>query len=57
MATIYPAGIDTSITIPNVVDNAGSVNASSINILQQAIFAIENTLGVNPAGTYGTSTR
>src|SRR5579859_2391641 len=55
MATIYPAQIDNSNTLPLVVDNLTGINANTINILRNAIVAIEQSLGINPAGSYGTT--
>ena len=54
MATIYPAGLDTTVNIPTVINNITPLNATYFNSLQGAIFAIEGALGVNPAGTSGT---
>lgn len=54
MATIYPARIDNSITLPSVVDGTTSLNAGSINRLRDAIVAVETELGVKPSGVYTT---
>ena len=54
MATIYPAQIDLSITLPLVIDNVTIYNATVINRLQAAIIAVETELGVKPSGTYST---
>lgn len=54
MATVYPAQTDTSITLPTVVDTITPVSASVVNILRDAILAIEAELGVKPSGIYGT---
>ena len=54
MATVYPAQIDNTTTLPTVVDNATAVSASKINNLTGAIINIESALGVNPGAGYGT---
>ena len=54
MATKFPAIIDTSLQLPTLIDNITPVKAGSVNILRDAIFAIENTLGVKPQGIYAT---
>src|ERR1700722_4900491 len=54
MTTIYPAQIDNSSTLPLVIDGITPINAALLNGLRGAIIAIEQTLGINPAGTYGT---
>jgi hypothetical protein len=51
---VYPAQIDNAITIPPVIDLVTPVTGSVVNILRTAIIQIEMTLGVQPAGTYGT---
>ena len=58
MATVYPAQIDTSITLSTATNNVTVVSASSVNTLRDAILAIENALGIQPASVYGNvSTR
>jgi hypothetical protein len=54
VATVYPINIDTSATLPTVVDNFTPVRAVTVNTLRDAILAIEGALGVQPASTYGT---
>jgi len=54
MATKFPAQIDSSITLPTILDNITPVKAGSVNILRDAILAIEATLGVKPQGIYST---
>jgi hypothetical protein len=54
MATIYPSYIDTGITLPKAIDLVTPVRAESVNILRDTIIAIENELGIDPSGTYGT---
>ncbi len=54
MTTQFPAQIDTNITLPLVQDNLTTLNAQSINQLQQAIIAIEVDIGIGAASTYTT---
>lgn len=54
MVITYPAQIDTPSSLPLVVDGRTPVNAALLNGMRAGIVAIEQTLGVNPAGTYGT---
>lgn len=54
MVTKYPAQIDTTVTLPSATDNFTPITGSTANILRDAILAVENTLGVQPAGAYGT---
>lgn len=54
MATIYPAQIDTGITLPTVIDNSTPVYGDVVNRLRDAIIAIETELGIKPSGLYGT---
>jgi hypothetical protein len=50
--TLYPAKIDTPISLPPAVDNLTPVAGYVFNGLRGAIIAIETTLGVQPAGVY-----
>jgi hypothetical protein len=52
--TIYPSGIDSTVELPDVVDNVTHINAVVINSLRDVLFAIEGELGINPSGTYAT---
>ena len=54
MTTVYPAGIDSSTTLPTVVDGVTSVKAEVINTLRDTEIAIEAELGIKPSGTYNT---
>ena len=54
MATLYPAVLDNSSTLPTAIDNNTPVSAASVNVLRDAILAIERTLGVVPQGIYST---
>src|ERR1700723_1125050 len=51
---LYPAAIDNSVSIPQIVDNITPVSAETVNRLRAAILAIEAELGVEPAALYGT---
>ncbi len=51
----FPAKIDSSVELPAVRDNILSVGSDAINGLRSAIFAIEQTLGINPQGTSGNT--
>ncbi|KKM61186.1 hypothetical protein LCGC14_1534240 [marine sediment metagenome] len=48
--SVYPLNIDSDIEISRVDDNITEVGSDVINALRDAVFAIENTLGVNPQG-------
>ena len=52
--TIYPAQIDTIITLPKALDLITPITGGIFNDLRDAILGIEQALGVNPAGIYGT---
>lgn len=52
--TKYPAQIDTSASLPSVVDNLTPVTGTVVNRLRDAILAIEGELGVHPAYGFGT---
>lgn len=56
MVTKYPAQIDTSVTLPKIIDNETPVSSygSIFNALRGAILAIENELGVSPSGSNTT---
>lgn len=53
MPTRYPSQVDTSLTLPTVIDNVTPIEASVINRLRDAILATQGALGPNPAGVYG----
>ena len=55
MATQYPISIDTTVTLPLVYDLISPVLADDHNRLRNAVVAIENELGTNPSGTFGTA--
>lgn len=52
--TTYPARIDTSVTLPKIVDNKTTASGVYTNNALDAIIAIESELGVKPSSTYGT---
>lgn len=54
MATLYPGQIDNSSTLPPAVDNSTPVDASNVNVLRDAILAVEQALGTNPGSIYTT---
>jgi len=46
----YPEQIDTDVELPRIDDNLTEIGADAINSIRDAIFAIENTVGVSPQG-------
>jgi hypothetical protein len=52
--TIYPAQIDTSQSLPTVVDNLTPVQGLVFNRLRDAVLAIESELGIKPSNIYST---
>ena len=54
MSTQYPTALDTSSTLPYVINNVSPVVADNVNILRDAIVAIETELGTSPSGTETT---
>jgi hypothetical protein len=54
MATIFPNGVDTVITLPSVIDNTTPVSASTVNTLRDTIIVIESNIGTNAQSVYGT---
>jgi len=46
----YPGEIDSDVELPRVDDNISEVGGDAINSLRDAIFSIENAIGVNPQG-------
>lgn len=53
MATKYPAQIDNGTSLPTLTTTS-TVAPASVNILRDAIVAIETSLGVKPQGIYST---
>ena len=52
--TVYPNQIDNDLDLPRVEDNLTQIGGLAINALRDAMFAVQETLGVNPQGTKGT---
>lgn len=50
----YPAQIDTTQSLPTVVDNFTPIQGAIFNRLRDAVLAIEIELGIKPSGNYGT---
>ena len=50
----YPMQIDSNIELPLTVDNSTFVRAEVVNRFREAIFNIENELGVKPSSVFGT---
>jgi len=49
--SVYPFEIDDDTTIIRVDDNITEVGGDAINQLREAVFAIENELGIDPSGS------
>jgi hypothetical protein len=49
--TTYPAALDDDSSIIRIDDNLSELGTAAINQSREAIFAIEETLGVNPQGS------
>lgn len=54
MSTKYPLGLDDNLSLPKVINLVSPILAGDVNRLQEAIIAIEQELGTNPSGTFGT---
>lgn len=54
MASRYPAQIDSSSTLPTVIDNFTPVTGGAVNRIRDAIVYVESELGIKPSGVYGT---
>lgn len=52
--TVYPYAIDSDSDIVHVSDNLTEIGGEAINQLREAIFAIEQELGIQPAGSAGS---
>lgn len=52
--SIYPLGIDSDATIARVDDDISEIGVEVINQNRAATFAIENELGIQPAGSAGS---
>lgn len=49
--TTYPAALDDDSSILRIDDNLSELGTAAINQLREAVFAIEETIGVNPQGS------
>jgi len=54
MSTLYPSEIDTIINLPDVTDLVTPVSASKLNVIRDALLAVEGEMGVEPSGVYTT---
>jgi len=54
MASQYPIKIDTSITLPTVVDSRTPISGAAVNNIRDALIYVESELGIKPSGIYGT---
>ncbi len=52
--TIYPAQIDTTTSLPEVIENSTPINGDVFNRLRDAIVAVEVELGIKPSSIYST---
>lgn len=50
MTSNYPNSLDTDATLPRVDNNITQIGASAINALRDAVFALEDNLGIGLAG-------
>lgn len=49
--TKYPEALDDDISLPQVDDNLTEIGGEAINAIRDAVFAIEDELGINPSGS------
>lgn len=49
--TNFPNEIDTDLELPPVFDNIVEIGETAVNAIRSAMFAVEDTLGVNPQGS------
>lgn len=49
--TNFPVNIDDDVSLPPVNDNITDTGADAINALREAMFAVQETCGVNVQGT------
>lgn len=54
MTSIYPNAIDGYAQLPLAVDKETPVDAASVNRIRSAVVNIEEELGVNPSGDFGS---
>lgn len=50
----YPAQLDNTSNIPDIQDGTTLVSGSLINLIKQAVVAVEAELGIKPSATYTT---
>lgn len=50
----YPNALDTDLELPRVDDNITEIGGDSINSLREAIFAIQQSIGLEPQGNLAT---
>ena len=48
--SVYPDGLDTDLEIPRVDSNVTEISGDSINAIRDAIFNVEQSLGISPQG-------
>lgn len=51
--TVYPNNFDTDLQVPHIDDNITELMGLSVNALRDVVFAIEETIGLNPQGNVG----
>ncbi|MFZ4399383.1 MAG: hypothetical protein ACOYO1_05050 [Bacteroidales bacterium] len=51
--TIYPNNLDTDLQLPRIEDNITEIGGDAINQIRDAIFAMQDTMGINPQGVLG----
>jgi len=49
--TKFPSALDTDLELPPVWDNIVEIGEEAINAVRSAMFAVEETLGINPQGS------
>lgn len=56
MATVFPNDLDSDLEIPRVDQDVSEISGDVINSLRDAVFAIQQTIGVNPQGNKSSLT-
>lgn len=54
--SLYPTDLDSDVEIPRADDNITEISGDVINSLRDAVFAIQQAIGVNPQGNKSTLT-
>lgn len=49
--TVYPSAIDSDADLPRIDNNITELGSDAINALRDSMFAVEQTLGINPQGS------